>query len=169
MRSLALASVAVSLTLASACAHDQKARAPLAGTAPAPAAAKVAKAAPARSPGATVSAGPDAPTAPIYFEFDSDQLTSDAQNELQQMATYLNAHAGAKLTIEGHCDELGSEEYNLALGDRRARAAVKYLKKLGVDPTRLNSISYGEERPAVAGDDDAARAKNRRGEFDLKG
>ena len=69
------------------------------------------------------------------------------------------AHPAALLTVEGHCDDSGSPEYNLALGDRRARVARDYLKKLGVEDARLNSISYGEEKPAVAGTDDAARER----------
>jgi len=113
--------------------------------------------------------GPSAPSAPIYFAFDSDQLTDESQGVLKQMAAFLAANPGAKLTIEGHCDESGSNEYNLALGDRRARAAREYLEALGVPDARLNSISFGEEKPAVAGTDDAAQAKNRRGQFDLKG
>ena len=111
-----------------------------------------------------VNAGPEAPNMPIYFAFDSDQLTDEAQSTLRQMAAYLKAHPTARLTIEGHCDESGSAEYNLALGDRRARQARGYLKTLGIEEARLNSISFGEEKPAVAGDD----AKNRRGVFDLK-
>jgi peptidoglycan-associated lipoprotein len=117
------------------------------------------------SPGGSVSAGPEAPSSPIYFEFDSDQLTDQSQVILKQMADYLKAHPAAALTVEGHCDETGSSEYNLALGDRRARAAREYLRKLGVEEARLNTISYGEEKPAVAGADE----KNRRGQFDLKG
>ena|SRR5688572_12412053 len=115
-------------------------------------------------PPVSVSVGPQAPSSPIYFEFDSDQLTDDSQKTLQQMAEYLKANPGAQLTIEGHCDELGSGEYNLALGDRRARTARDYLEALGIAEERLKNISYGEEKPAVAGDN----AKNRRGQFDLK-
>lgn len=108
-----------------------------------------------------------APSSPIYFGFDSDQLTSQGQTVLQQMAEYLRAHPKAMLTVEGHCDETGSAEYNLSLGERRARAAREYLKALGVEDARLKAISYGEEKPAVAGSDDDAHQKNRRGAFEL--
>lgn len=151
------------------CASSQKpvVKSKPAVTAPAPKVAEAPK--PATSHGGSVSAGPEAPSSPIYFGFDSDQLTPDSQQTLRQMADYLKAHPEAVLTVEGHCDETGSSEYNLALGDRRARAARDYLKALGVDDTRLKSISYGEEKPAMAGSDDAAHEKNRRGQFDLKG
>ncbi|MCC7072625.1 MAG: OmpA family protein [Deltaproteobacteria bacterium] len=151
--------------LALACATTEKPKAKLA---PAPSPAPAVAAAPAPSAGGSVSAGPAAPTLPIYFDFDSDQLTPSSQESLKQMAGYLAANAGSMLTIEGHCDETGSSEYNLALGDRRARAAVEYLEALGVTGTRLKSISFGEERPAVVGNDDAAHQKNRRGNYDLK-
>lgn len=118
--------------------------------------------------GGSVSAGPQAPSSPIYFAFDSDALTSESQSVLRQMAEYLRARPEAGLTIEGHCDETGSNEYNLALGDRRANAARAYLRALGVEDRRIKTVSYGEEKPAVAGNDDDAHAKNRRGQFDLK-
>jgi peptidoglycan-associated lipoprotein len=157
------------MSLGIGCATTEKPKASLSkpvATSPAP----VAKAEPQKpvTDGVSVSAGAAAPSAPIYFAFDSDALTPDAQTSLQQMAAYLKSNPKASLTIEGHCDETGSEEYNLSLGDRRARAARDYLKKLGVDEVRLNSISYGEERPAVAGTDESSHAKNRRGQYDLK-
>lgn len=151
---------------ASACSGKEKASA-LPKTDPKPVAAAPAPKAPV-SEGGSVSAGPEAPSSPIYFAFDSDQLTPESQVTLKQMADYLRANPTAVLTVEGHCDETGSSEYNLALGDRRARAAREYLKKLGVEEARLNTISYGEEKPAVAGSDDSAHEKNRRGQFDLK-
>lgn len=156
---LSLAMIA-SLTAAGCSGAEKKTALPK--TEPRPVAA-AAPAAPA-SAGGSVSAGPEAPSSPIYFAFDSDELTSDSQVTLRQMASYLAANPKAALTVEGHCDESGSSEYNLALGDRRARAAREYLRKLGVEEARLNSISYGEEKPAVAGADE----KNRRGQFDLK-
>jgi peptidoglycan-associated lipoprotein len=163
--------IALSLAVAGfmlACSGTQKPKATRAAEAPAAPAPQVVAAAPAPGSGGTVSAGPEAPSSPIYFEFDSDQLTDPSQKTLKQMADYLGANPAATLTVEGHCDETGSVEYNLALGDRRARAAREYLKKLGVDEARMNTISYGEEKPAVAGSDDAAHSKNRRGQFDLK-
>lgn len=163
----ALAFAALCFTTVSACATTEKPKAQ-ARAAPAGAATAPKKTAVASAPGGSVRAGLEAPSSPIYFAFDSDQLTIDSQHTLQAMAGYLKENPKAVLTIEGHCDESGSGEYNLALGDRRARAARAYLKALGVEDTRLKSISYGEEKPAVAGSDDAANEKNRRGQFDLK-
>lgn len=117
--------------------------------------------------GGAVSADPSAPSEPIYFAFDSDALTPDGQRVLRNMAAYLNTKAGTQATVEGHCDDAGTPEYNLALGARRAEAIVTYLRGLGIQNERLRSVSYGEERPAVAGASDAAKAKNRRGQFAL--
>ena len=165
MIKLTLLTLPLLATLALDCATTDKPKASTSGpTAPA---LKLAEA-PKGSVGGSVSAGPSAPATPIYFAFDSDQLTEESQGALKQMAAYLQATPTATLTIEGHCDETGSAEYNLALGDRRARAAREYLEALGVADVRLNSISFGEEKPAVAGSDDAANQKNRRGQFDLK-
>lgn len=160
----ALLSLPLAAALALACASTDK---PKASSKPTVTAPKLAEA-PKASVGGSVSAGPSAPAAPIYFAFDSDQLTDDGQQLLKQMAEYLRANPTATLTVEGHCDETGSADYNLALGDRRARVAREYLEALGVEEARLNSISFGEEKPAVAGSDDAAHQKNRRGQFDLK-
>lgn len=158
-------SLGLAVALALGCATTDKPKAKLA---PAPAPAPAVAAAPAPSAGGSVSAGPTAPTLPIYFDFDSDQLTPASQESLKQMAAYLAANPAAVLTIEGHCDDTGSSEYNLALGDRRARAAVGYLEALGVASARLKSLSFGEERPAVVGNDDVTHQKNRRGQYDLK-
>ena len=164
---LTLAVSGLCFTCLSACATTEKPKvqAKTSATTRAPVTAKVP---PAPAPGGSVRAGLEAPSSPIYFAFDSDQLTPDSQVTLKGMAEYLKANPVAVLTVEGHCDESGSGEYNLALGDRRARAARVYLKALGVEESRLKSISYGEEKPAVAGTDDAANEKNRRGQFDLK-
>lgn len=162
---VAALSLGLAAALSLACATTEKPKAKLApSTPPAPAVAM----APAGSNGGSVSAGPSAPTLPIYFDFDSDQLTKESQQSLTQMAAFLAANPAALLTIEGHCDETGSSDYNLALGDRRARSAVEYLEALGVATGRLKSISFGEERPAVAGGDDAANQQNRRGQYDLR-
>ena len=100
----------------------------------------------------------------IYFDFDQSTLSSQGRTLLQEVAENLKSGSG-KLTIEGHCDERGSNEYNLALGDRRARSVKSYLQSLGIGAGRLNVISYGEERPADMGSGDAAWAKNRRAEL----
>jgi peptidoglycan-associated lipoprotein len=102
----------------------------------------------------------------VYFDFDKSDLRQDARDVLSKNAeTILKSLAGAKIQIEGHCDERGSAEYNLALGERRAKSVQKYLTTLGVKGDTLSTISYGKEKPAVAGSDEAAWAKNRRAEF----
>lgn len=100
----------------------------------------------------------------IYFDFDSANLSESARTTLTKNASALKA-SSAKIRIEGNCDERGSAEYNLALGERRAKTAQQYLLTLGVKPERLSTISYGKEKPAVQGSDEAAMAKNRRDEL----
>ena len=104
----------------------------------------------------------------VYFEFDSANLTSDAQMLLKEKAQWLEANADARAVIEGNCDERGSNEYNLALGDRRAEAAKTFLVNLGISASRLTTISYGEEKPVDTGKTETAYAKNRRDHFVLK-
>lgn len=105
----------------------------------------------------------------VYFDFDKSDLRQDARNVLSKNAeVLLKAKPNAKIQIEGHCDERGSSEYNLALGDRRAKSSLQYLITLGVKADRLSTISYGKEKPAVQGNDEAAWAKNRRAEFVAK-
>lgn len=102
----------------------------------------------------------------IYFDFDKSDLRKDARDVLYKNAEImLKSKADAKIQIEGHCDERGSAEYNIALGERRAKSALQYLITLGIKPERLSVISYGKEKPAVQGSDEAAWAKNRRAEF----
>ena len=103
----------------------------------------------------------------VFFAFDDYTLAQDAQTQLQALADYLKTNPQSVVQIEGHCDERGSIEYNLALGERRAQSVKNYLAQLGVDPARLSTISYGEEKPAVEGHDEAAWSKNRRAEFTL--
>ena len=103
----------------------------------------------------------------VYFAFDDYTLNADAQNALQALADHLKANKNTVVQIEGHCDERGSVEYNLALGERRAQSVKNYLTQLGVDAARLSTISYGQEKPAVEGHNEAAWAKNRRAEFTL--
>jgi peptidoglycan-associated lipoprotein len=99
----------------------------------------------------------------VFFEYDSSLLTADAQRTLQRQAVWLRRGGPTALTIEGHADERGTREYNLALGDRRANAVREFLITQGVPPDRLRTLSYGKERPQVAGHDEAAWAQNRRG------
>jgi peptidoglycan-associated lipoprotein len=97
-----------------------------------------------------------------FFAFDESTLDADAQEALRRSATWLRAHPGYRLRVEGHCDERGTEQYNLALGDRRASTAETYLIALGVLPNRISTVSYGESRPFEEGANEAAWAQNRR-------
>jgi len=101
----------------------------------------------------------------IYFEFDSSALTADAQEVLKRKAEYLRENPDTRFTIEGHCDERGTYEYNLALGDRRANSAKAFLVDLGVGPYRITTISYGEHRPLDPRSKEEAWAKNRNAQF----
>ncbi|PHZ86319.1 peptidoglycan-associated lipoprotein [Paremcibacter congregatus] len=98
----------------------------------------------------------------VYFGFDRYDLSSDARSALQAQAVWLQQNPTVKVTVEGHCDERGTREYNLALGDRRANSVKNYLVALGIDPSRVNTVSYGKERPAVTGTGADVWAKNRR-------
>jgi peptidoglycan-associated lipoprotein len=102
---------------------------------------------------------------PIYFDYDRYSLSPEAQSTLQFNADLLNRSTQANVQVEGHCDERGTAEYNLALGERRARSAVDYLVSLGVAPNRLSAVSYGSELPVDPGHNEAAWAKNRRAYF----
>ena len=104
----------------------------------------------------------------IYFDFDKSDLRPDAREGLQANASYLKSNSNVQVTIEGNCDERGSNEYNLALGKRRAEAAYTYLVDLGVESSRMTTVSYGEEKPAVEGHNELAWAKNRRDEFKVR-
>ena len=95
----------------------------------------------------------------VFFAYDSSELSSDARMTLQKQYEWLMHYPRVKVTVEGHCDERGTREYNLALGERRAAAVKNYLIALGVPSSRMTTISYGKERPAVVGD----YAQNRRG------
>jgi peptidoglycan-associated lipoprotein len=142
------------------CSHEQKA--PPARPVPAPVAARVAPAPRAEAPAEAPSEAPQANNEPaIYFDFDSSTLRSDAHSVLQKVASTLKAQ-NAALEIDGNCDELGTIEYNLALGEERAKAAKSYLEHLGVPNAKVRTVSYGSERPKYPGHDDDAHAKNRR-------
>jgi peptidoglycan-associated lipoprotein len=104
----------------------------------------------------------------IHFDFDRSFIRNNAKPILQEVAAYMKKTPGAKLLIEGHCDERGTSEYNIALGQRRADATKKYLTNLGVDGGRLSTISYGEERPADPGHNESAWARNRRAVFIIR-
>jgi len=104
----------------------------------------------------------------IYFAFDDFSLDEQAKKTLVENAAWIMNNIQKKITIEGHCDERGTEEYNIALGERRANSAKRYLINLGVSTDQLSTISYGEERPADPGHSEEAWAKNRRSEFLIK-
>ena len=104
----------------------------------------------------------------VYFEFDRSSLTPAAQENLKSKAAYLEEHPDAKVVIEGHADERGTNEYNLALGDRRAESAKRFLASMGIDAGRMATISYGEERPVDPEHNEEAWAKNRRVHFVLQ-
>lgn len=98
----------------------------------------------------------------IFFDFDKSDLRPDAIDQLNRQADFLKMNDSITVTIEGHCDERGTREYNLALGDRRAASAKQYLESVGVGGGRMDTISYGKERPAVLGSNEDAWAQNRR-------
>ena len=98
----------------------------------------------------------------VHFAFDQYDIDAEARAILDSQARWLVAHPNTRITIEGHCDERGTREYNLALGDRRANAAKNYLAARGVSPSRITTISYGKERPVALGSDDQSWAANRR-------
>jgi peptidoglycan-associated lipoprotein len=97
----------------------------------------------------------------VFFDFDKSNIKSEGQQTLQKQATWLNQYPNVTVTVAGNCDDRGTREYNLALGNRRATAAKNALVALGVAASRIQTISYGKERPSVVGDNDAAWAQNR--------
>lgn len=129
----------------------------------------------AGAPGATPMAGTSAAGAAallalpsqkiVYFDFDSFAIKDDFKPVIEGYARVLSANGGKRLTIEGHTDERGGREYNLALGQKRAAAVMNSLKLLGVKEDQMEAVSFGEERPAVQGNDESAWAKNRRAEL----
>ncbi len=98
----------------------------------------------------------------VHFGTDQSDVDPEAQQILDSQAQWLAKYPNVRITVEGHCDERGTREYNLALGDRRANAAKNYLAERGVDPSRINTISYGKERPVALGSDESSWAQNRR-------
>ena len=101
----------------------------------------------------------------IYFDFNLSGLNGGAKETLKRNYTYLSANPGVSIVIEGHCDDRGTSEYNIALGERRAQSIRNYLVSLGIEASRINVISYGEERPEVTGSGESVWSQNRRGEF----
>jgi peptidoglycan-associated lipoprotein len=98
----------------------------------------------------------------VFYDYDRSDLKPEARQTLERQAAWLKQYSNVRLQIEGHCDERGTREYNLALGERRANAAKNYLVALGIPASRLSTISYGKERPAVLGSNETSWAQNRR-------
>ena len=98
----------------------------------------------------------------VFFNYDSAELDADAQELLQDQVAWLKQYSDVSVIIEGHCDERGTREYNLALGEKRAQSVKNYIISLGISSDRISTISYGKERPAVVGSNDGAWAQNRR-------
>jgi peptidoglycan-associated lipoprotein len=104
----------------------------------------------------------------VFFDFNKSDISHKAKEQLHKQAAWLKKHNCFKATIEGHCDERGTREYNLALGERRAESVLKFLHSQGIEKTRLDTISYGKEKPAVMGDNEAAWSQNRRAVTSIK-
>lgn len=101
----------------------------------------------------------------VYFDFDKSDIKSEFTDTIRAHAEYLAAHPNVSITLEGHCDERGTREYNIALGERRANAVMRMLTLQGVSANQIRTVSYGEERPAALGHDESAWSLNRRAEF----
>ncbi|HWF19711.1 MAG TPA: peptidoglycan-associated lipoprotein Pal [Verrucomicrobiae bacterium] len=101
----------------------------------------------------------------VYFDFDKSAIKSSEQSKLEDVANYMKSHGDAAVRIEGNCDERGTEEYNRSLGERRALSAREYLVRLGIDPNKIPTISYGNDKPAEPGHNESAWSKNRRDDF----
>ena len=106
-----------------------------------------------------------APLLPIYFDFDKYNIRGDMISRMEHNARYLLQHPEVKIQIQGNCDERGTNEYNIALGEKRAKSAKDFLVNMGIDPSRIDTVSFGEERPLDPGHNEEAWAKNRRDDF----
>jgi len=120
---------------------------------------------PAPAPAPKAEESIDLASLRIFFAFDDDNLSTRARENLEKIGAWMNRNPEGKIQVEGHTCDIGTSAYNLALGERRANSAKKYLERLGISPNRIATISYGEERPMVPNKDEANRSKNRRDEF----
>ncbi len=165
MKRTSLIAVAVALTLTAGCASrrtaDQLPPEPVSSTTP-DETGEDGDVAGAALPGSRAHFLQSVPSDRVLFELDSYSLDGEDRTILDAQAAYLTSHSNVRVTIEGHADERGTREYNLALGDRRANAARAYLESRGVSPGRMQVISWGKERPAVPESNEAAWAQNRR-------
>jgi peptidoglycan-associated lipoprotein len=116
---------------------------------------------------ARMTAARNALTAMVYFEYDQSDITDQSKATLDAKLPLLNANTGLRMRVTGHTDSRGSDEYNLALGRRRAEAVKRYLTQRGIDASRIETTSAGEERPIATGDDESAWSQNRRAEFEI--
>jgi peptidoglycan-associated lipoprotein len=156
------------MLMMSSCAKKQVGTGEAAAPAPKPAPAAPAPAAAPSTAGVDVAQDVRAFEAEgIYFDFDKSEIKPEAKAILEKKAAWLRANPSYKVKIEGNCDERGTNEYNLALGDRRAKAAQKYLNALGISMDRMSTISYGEEKPACKEKTEKCWAQNRRDDFKL--
>lgn len=121
------------------------------------------------APAPAAAAPTPTPLKDVFFDFDKSDIREDQKAALDANVTWLKANLRVKASIEGHCDERGTPEYNLALGERRAKAVMNYLAGAGIAADRIVTVSYGEERPFVLGHDEAAWKWNRRGHFVITG
>jgi peptidoglycan-associated lipoprotein len=108
------------------------------------------------------------PLGDIFFDFDRSGITPEGEAQLKKNAEWMAANKDKSIIIEGHCDERGTSEYNMALGERRAQSAMQGMMSFGADQARMSTVSYGEEKPFDSGHDEAAWAKNRRAHFEEK-
>jgi peptidoglycan-associated lipoprotein len=161
MRLIRLFALASFLLLLGACSHAQPSPIPASAAIVAEATPPPEVLAPAPEPVATPPAPEVAPVS-LYFEYDSADLSQAARTALQVFFDQAREQPDVAIRIEGNCDERGTSEYNIALGQRRADAAKRYLQDLGMDPASIATISYGNERPRATGDDEAAWQENRR-------
>jgi peptidoglycan-associated lipoprotein len=167
-----LLTVAAAAALFAACSHAQKAPEEKVSQAPAAQPAAQPAATPAPAP-AQVANGQDEldrameqlRSVSVFFEFDSATLTSDAREKLSAVGNVLARYPDLKVRIEGNCDERGTEQYNLALGQRRAEGVKRYIADLGAKPNQLTAISFGSEKPKATGHDEEAWQQNRRADL----
>jgi len=167
----ALAGLALVLALAPGCASRKKVTTAQPAPPPTPAVEEKAETPPPPPPSTPPDQEPDGSQISLqdaFFDFDNFELSSDAKAVLDSNAKYLEKNAGSRVIIEGHCDERGSVEYNLALGEKRAKTTKDYLVSYGIAAGRITTISYGKERPFAQGHDEGAWSQNRRAHFVVK-